>query len=185
MYGEYIASASTDDEDKDDCRLTLSSSGIFSYTRKTIKEPMDMDEYQCSGLFTCEDVNSDIVKLIFSISDESGSPICGYSALNYINKWNTCLYKYKNMIGKYIEMDTANVKNRSCFKIDSGDGEYLLFAEDGLCRPSSFLDDDDFAHKYKVKSGVIWIDYDVGFGFQPEYFIVEDGLFYYRLIKSR
>ena len=187
VYGVYAASVHNGNDYSDNGSISLLSNNTFSFERKTTNGTMGTEEYQCGGSFTVEDVNSDFTKLLFSISDEFGRPICSYSSFNCINEWNTCLYKYKNMLGEYIKMDTANIKSRSRFKInDNNDNDtFLLFTEDGLCRPSTYLDDNGYASKYKVKSHIIWIDY-YGSGFRPAYFIVEDGLFNPNsLIKSR
>ena len=89
---------------------------------------------------------------------------------------STC-HKYKNLLGKYVRLETSQIKNRSTFSIpiDNSGEYYLRFAENGMCKHDNSPDEEQHYYKYKVKSNIILIDY--GYGYGAAYFIVDGGVF--------
>lgn len=149
--------------------LEILADNTYKYYISQKYKGENKEEY-ITGNIQVEDINRDIAKITFN-------DFTLKKRYDATLRLTSVFFKYKNLIGNYLKTETEQIKNRSDFLIplDDSGKYYLRFSEDGVCRLDSFPDEEQYSYKYKVKSDIIWIDY--GYGFQADYYIVEDGIF--------
>ena len=175
VYGTYVLTLLTEDNDiSNEFTLSLNDNGTYSYRIYESLSNGIIKDKTCDGnIESVMEINSDIslikLNIDYSIFSEFGSMT--FSIHN-----GTC-YKYKNLLGDYIQIESSQIKNRSEFSIpmDSSGEYYLRFSEDGMCKSDNTPDEEQYYYKYKVKSNVIFVDY--GYGYQTAYYIVDGGVF--------
>lgn len=175
VYGTYVLTLLTENNDiSDEFTLSLNDNGTYSYRIYESLSNGIIKDKTCDGdIESVMEINSDIslikLNIDYSIFSEFGSMT--FSIHN-----GTC-YKYKNLLGDYIQIETSQIKNRSSFSIpmDNSGEYYLRFSEDGMCKSDNTPDEEQYYYKYKVKSDIIFIDY--GYGYGAAYYIVDGGVF--------
>lgn len=175
VYGTYVLTLFTEDNDiSDEFTLSLNNNGTYSYKIYESLSNGTTKDKTCDGnIESVTEINGDIslikLNIDYSIFSEFGSMT--FSIHN-----GTC-YKYKNLLGDYIQIETSQIKNRSEFSIpmDNSGEYYLRFTEDGMCKSDNTPDEEQYYYKYKVKSDIIFIDY--GYGYGAAYYIVDGGVF--------
>ena len=175
VYGTYEKSGASDDNDtKYYFSLSINDDSTYSYRMFEHFSSRENDNTVSGNISSTIELNNDITKIVFDDIDYSSFDdfvFCGWGMHG-----NT-LYKYKNLLGDYFQIETSQIKNRSSFSIpmDSSGEYYLRFTEDGMCKSDNTPDEEQYYYKYKVKSDVIFIDY--GYGYGAAYYIVDGGVF--------
>lgn len=175
IYGTYVLTLFTENSDiSDEFTLSLNDNDTYSYRIYESLSNGTTKDKTCDGdIESITEINGDIslikLNIDYSVFSEFGS--MRFSIPNGI------CYKYKNLLGNYIQTETSQIRNRSSFSIpiDNSGEYYLRFTKDGVCKSDATPDEEQFYNRYKVKSGIIWIDY--GYDFQPAYYIVNGGVF--------
>ncbi len=178
LYGTYEKSV-VSDADKLQYKFTLSLNNDNTYIYRIFEQYSGKTrDKSCSGnIDSIKKINDDITEIV--LSDIDYSPFDGFAFLVYGIQSNV-VFKYKNIIGEYVQIDTESIQNRSNFVIKLNDTtRSWSFFEDGTCKSDSAPDEEQSYCRYKVKSNIIWIGYgDKGESrYYPIYYIVEDGVF--------
>jgi len=157
--------------------LTLHKNNTYEYyVSESYKEHEDPIEKTYKGdILSVEKINKDIVK----IKLDSDKAFMG--SLIYIN--NAELYKYKNLIGKFTNVDIQ--RNEDFFIPDNAQsisGSY--FSTDGTMISKNEFGTSSDKFRYKIHSNIIWVEFDANHGYQPQYYIVDEGVFQSVLVKQ-
>lgn len=172
-YGETLYSEDTDNP-IGIYRLTLNSDNTYEwYLFENYKNDEEETEISYEGsIVSIEDINKDIVKITL----DNDNPSMSSFFYTYFNISNKEFYKYKNLIGTYIPVD---LRRNADFFIQNnnvpGDGRFFSTNGTTIYKYADGLTSDVL--NYKIKSDIIWIDFDVGYGYQPYYYIVDGGVF--------
>lgn len=175
VYGIYEKSDTSNDNDiKYYFSLLINNDNTYSYRILEHLSYTENDNTIDGNISSIIELNNDITEIVFSDIDYSSFDDFVFSGWGIHG--DTC-YKYKNLLGDYIQIETSQIKNRSEFSIPMDNiGEYYLrFTEDGMCKSDNTPDEEQYYYKYKVKSDIIFIDY--GYGYGAAYYIVDGGVF--------
>lgn len=173
VYGTYISETFLDNitEPFEKKRLILSSDNTYEYDIYQNLDGEAQEESVFGDIIEVSSINNDIISIKIDGYELKNKYVFGTQHIKKI------FYKYKNLLGDYIQFETSQIKCRSSFSIplDNSGEYYLRFTEDGMCKYDSAPDEEQYYYKYKVKSDIIFIDY--GYGYGAAYYIVDGGVF--------
>lgn len=120
------------------------------------------------NIISIEDINKDIMEITLDNEDAF------VGSLIHVN--NSVVYKYKNLIGEYIP---ADIHRGDDFFIQDGEqagsGEY--FSTDGTMVSKNGYGVSSDKFRYKIESDIIWVEFSADYGYSPQYYIVDGGVF--------
>ena len=165
IYGVY--SKTLPDHEPYKQELCFENNGQYKYT---ISDESGFDIFHITGTFTEKTINGDIVQI--RLNNYSLPKISGGSYTTELIT-DEILYKYKNMIGHYIQ---TNIKVGDTFTITSysDNQRWYTFSP---CGTATLNINKDKVIPYIIKNNIIWMDFLSDGNYMPMYYLVEDGVF--------